>query len=234
MRDGISVLLLVIMRQYSTLLMSPSRFPGFILLGSTFLATLSLTMAAALTGSDICSTLASLLPGKVSLPSQALYDSSISSYYFGEEKDLSPTCIVSPSLASDVAMVIESLAGIPSAVAAIRGGGTIPFAGAANINNGVTIDLRGMNTVTVSSNITDITAGSAPISESLLQSIQSTNTSDSPIVSIGGGATWGDVYDKLTPLNLVAVGGRGASLGVGGLITGGWSLVLRILPPNLG
>lgn len=190
-------------------------------------------MAAALTGSDMCSTLASLLPGKVSLPSQPLYDSSINSYFFGEEKDISPTCIVSPASASDVATVITSLAGIPSAVAAIRGGGATPFAGAANINNGVTIDLRGMNTITVSSNRTDVSAAGASISETLLQVIQSMNDSNSPIVSVGGGATWGDVYDELTPLNLVAVGGRGMSLGVGGLIIGGLSSTSEIIAPFL-
>ena len=42
------------------------------------------------------------------------------------------------------------------------------------------------------------------------------------VLSTGGGATWGDVYQKLQSTGLVSIGGRGTSLGVGGLMTGGW------------
>ena len=43
------------------------------------------------------------------------------------------------------------------------------------------------------------------------------------ILSAGGGGTWGDVYQKLESTGLISIGGRGTSLGIGGLITGGWS-----------
>lgn len=78
---------------------------------------------------------------------------------------------------------------------AIRGAGHTPFAGAANIMSGVTIDMGKMNTVSVNDAKT--------------------------VASIGPGSRWVDVYNYLTPLNLMVTGGRSADVGVGGLITGG-------------
>jgi FAD/FMN-containing dehydrogenase len=66
---------------------------------------------------------------------------------------------------------------------------------AANINGGVTVDLSGLNQVTVSP--------------------------DQKIVAVGAGNRWGDVYSKLEPLNLGVLGGRWGNVGVGGLLTGG-------------
>ncbi|KAJ5982240.1 FAD-binding domain-containing protein [Penicillium sp. IBT 35674x] len=44
---------------------------------------------------------------------------------------------------------------------------------------------------------------------------------DKRVVSVGPGATWGDVYAQLEDNNLTVTGGRVADVGVGGLITGG-------------
>jgi FAD/FMN-containing dehydrogenase len=71
------------------------------------------------------------------------------------------------------------------------------WAGAANIERGVTLDLSALNQVIVS-------------------------TSDNQtITSIGPGARWKDVYLKLDALNLTVTGGRVAEVGVGGLTLGG-------------
>ncbi|MCJ1413431.1 hypothetical protein MMC19_007536 [Ptychographa xylographoides] len=79
---------------------------------------------------------------------------------------------------------------------AVRGGGHMSWAGAANIDaSGVTIDLSAMKQVEVSD--------------------------DRTITSVGGGARWEDVYLKLDALDLAVSGGRVAAVGVGGLITGG-------------
>lgn len=78
---------------------------------------------------------------------------------------------------------------------AVRGGGHMWWAGSANIQNGVTIDLSAMNQVTVSN--------------------------DHTITSVGGGALWQDVYLKLDAMNLSASGGRVSDVGVGGLTLGG-------------
>lgn len=69
------------------------------------------------------------------------------------------------------------------------------WAGAADIQNGVTIDLSAMQNITVSSNCR--------------------------ITSIGPGARWEDVYLRLDSVGLAVAGGRVAEVGVGGLLTGG-------------
>lgn len=78
---------------------------------------------------------------------------------------------------------------------AIRSGGHSSFAGAANIQNGVTIDLRGLDSVELNE--------------------------ERSLVSVGVGASWGNVYTLLDQYNLSVAGGRAFSVGVGGLSTGG-------------
>ena len=72
------------------------------------------------------------------------------------------------------------------------------WAGAANIQDGITIDLSAINQVDVSAN--------------------------SKATSVGGGARWEDVYLKLDRMGLAVAGGRVAEVGVGGLLTGGLPL----------
>lgn len=80
---------------------------------------------------------------------------------------------------------------------AIRSGGHTPWAGASNINAGVTIDMSSINQVTVSA--------------------------DQSYTSVGPGNRWVDVYLKLDALGLAVPGGRVSTVGVGGLVTGGES-----------
>ena len=70
----------------------------------------------------------------------------------------------------------------------------MPWAGASNIEQGVTIDLSLMKAVTVSP------TGTATVLP---------------------GARWGDVYAELDKHNLAVVGGRASSVGTGGLVIGG-------------
>ena len=76
------------------------------------------------------------------------------------------------------------------------------WAGAANIEGGITIDLSAINQVNVSKN--------------------------HAVTSVGGGARWQDIYLKLDAMGLAVSGGRVAEVGVGGLITGGKSYQSRI------
>ena len=69
------------------------------------------------------------------------------------------------------------------------------WAGAANIQSGVTIDLSAMNAVTVSR--------------------------DWRTTFVGAGARWQDVYLKLDAMKLAVSGGRVNDVGVGGLTLGG-------------
>lgn len=70
-----------------------------------------------------------------------------------------------------------------------------PWAGSANIDSGITIDLTNLNQVTVAS--------------------------DRSTVTIGPGNNWGNVYGEIVPQGLAIGGGRVAIVGVGGLVLGG-------------
>ena len=69
------------------------------------------------------------------------------------------------------------------------------FAGAANIQDGVTIDLSALNQFSYASN--------------------------TGYVTIGPGLRWGDVYTRLSAYGRGAAGGRSADVGVGGYLLGG-------------
>jgi hypothetical protein len=177
-----------------------SDMPGHFLrsqaiLGSLSCLTLFWTALAAL--SNPCNEIASLLPGKVVYPNSTAYENSVSSYFFLEER-LNPICILQPTSSLDVSTIVKELASFePPVQFAIRSGGHSPVSGAANIANGITIDLSLMNSINLSS--------------------------DKRIVSVGGGAEWSHIYSKLVNYNLSVVGGRDTGVGVGGFLTGGMS-----------
>jgi FAD/FMN-containing dehydrogenase len=144
--------------------------------------------------SRITADLATLLPGKVILPSNEGY-TTLTASYFAKQSRLRPACYVLPTSAEDVSFTVQKLAETPDAVFAIRGGGRSWNPGAANIDGGVTIDLRNLNLVSLDE--------------------------ERSIVSISGGACFGDVHAVLGPKGLAIVGGRNDTLGVGGFLTGG-------------
>ncbi|KAI1430195.1 putative oxidoreductase [Xylaria sp. FL1777] len=148
-------------------------------------------------GVNCCLTLSTLLGNMTLFPSSPGYDSSLASYYSGQEASLHPACIISPESVDDVAKAVRALTSstTPACPFAIRSGGHTPAANAANIDGGVTLDLRRLNSINI-------------------------NPSQST-VSVGVGNTWDTVYAKLQPLNLSVTGGRSAGVGVGGLSLGG-------------
>ncbi|GAB1311769.1 hypothetical protein MFIFM68171_01979 [Madurella fahalii] len=141
-----------------------------------------------------CGSLASTLRSKVSLPKTGAYNASISSYWAQEEAMITPEYVLSATSARDGSTALKVLAPRRWKFA-VRGGGHGAIPGIANIENGVTIDLRGLNSVTVSL--------------------------DRKTVTVGGGQSWGAVYEKLNPLGLAVSGGRHAPVGVGGSTLGG-------------
>ena len=154
---------------------------------------------ATVNNNSVCSLIAAQLGNKVSLPSGNTYKLSIQSYWYQQER-LSPSCVVSPTNSKDVSSIVNILTearnGSEDApMLSIRSGGHAPLPGAANNNGGVTIDMRGLANVKVSPGRN--------------------------MVSVGAGAIWSDVYDRLVPMNLTVLGARVADLGVGGLLTGG-------------
>ncbi|KAL8920725.1 MAG: hypothetical protein Q9208_006055 [Pyrenodesmia sp. 3 TL-2023] len=115
-------------------------------------------------------------------------------YWSNNERDVTPACRITPNTPNDVSRAVTHLARSKCSFA-IRGGGHMFWAGAANIQDGVTIDLSEMSRIKVSK--------------------------DQKIVSVGAGARWQDVYSKLEPMNLSVVGGRAGTVGVAGLTLGG-------------
>ncbi|KAG9229819.1 hypothetical protein BJ875DRAFT_445599 [Amylocarpus encephaloides] len=119
----------------------------------------------------------------VSVPGDVAYNSSLKGYFSALEQEILPSCIVSPALAQR---------GVKFA---ISGGGHSLNANAANIDGGVTISLRLINSTSVNA--------------------------EKNLVKIGGGAKWGEVYPTLESLGLATSGGRDGDVGIGGLATGG-------------
>jgi hypothetical protein len=137
---------------------------------------------------------------------------------------LSPSCIFSPTSTQDVSKAVAILSGLSTIGSefnlgcqfAIRSGGHTPWAGAANIDAGVTIDMSAINQVTV-----------AP---------------DQSFTSIGPGNRWVDVYLKLDALGFAVPRSHVSSVGVGELVTGDgsfshsyllmliWSLRWHLIP----
>lgn len=151
------------------------------------------------------SSLSHALPGRVFLSEDQEYTESLASYFSAQESQLKPACIIRPQSTTDVVTVVSYLVqankshGIGSVKFAIRSGGHACIAESANLSDGVTIDLRSLNKIELND--------------------------DSTQVSIGTGASWGEVYRKLDPLGLAVPGGRHSQVGVGGLTLGGKLIV---------
>lgn len=128
------------------------------------------------------------------------YAASLASYWTTQESSVQPKCIVIPTSKEDVSVSVFILS-LGNKVFpgqcnfAVRSGGHTPFAGAANIQAGITLDLQRLNQITVASNRKS--------------------------VDIGPGNRWGNVYSQLDAQGLATSGGRVAIVGAGGLITGG-------------
>lgn len=141
-----------------------------------------------------------ILKDKVYFPDNLAYKTSLGSYFSLQETAIHPRCIFSPHTVQDVSAAVKVLtaANLSSSgcLFAIRSGGHASFAGAANIQEGVTFDLTTLDSIVLGKGVP-------------------------PTVSVGVGATWGDVYSHLGAANLSVNGGRVAGVGVGGLTIGG-------------
>ena len=143
---------------------------------------------------DKCAALSVALgSNKIVKPGTTAYNATLTSYFTPQVSAVHPQCFVTPESVDDVSRAVETLAASKCEFA-VRGGGHQWFPGAASDDN-VVIDLRGLHSVSLSS--------------------------DKSSVTVGGGATWDLVYAVLDPLDLTVAGGRVAGVGVGGLTTGG-------------
>lgn len=127
-------------------------------------------------------------------PDSTTYDERTQSYW-SVAAQLTPWCIVQPSNTEEVALSLTALLANPQCGIAVRSGGHTTFAGANNIEDGVTIDLGNMNTTTYHP--------------------------ENATASIQPGSRWLQVYQTLDPLGVTVPGGRAGTVGVAGLILGG-------------
>jgi hypothetical protein len=168
---------------------------------------------------EACLSLSQVLPGQVSFPQSQGYEDSLSSYAFIGTR-LRPDCIVSPKATGDVVTIVRTLANFETVPFAVRSGGhntnigtsdygtrralySDPDTGFANVQNGVTIDLSGLNSVTLENS--------------------------ARTVFVGPGARWQSVYNTLDPYGLTVQGGRNGKVGVAGFLTGGTFGFLSVL-----
>lgn len=132
-------------------------------------------------------------------PGAASLRKSNSAYFSAFEQEITPSFIAKPATVKQVQDLVRALRPYlldGSVQVAVRGTGGTPFAGSANIQNGVTIDTRGLKGI----NVGDGT------------------------VEVGSGETWNTVYTELERHGLTTAGGRVGRVGVAGLALGGKSL----------
>ncbi|RYP10556.1 hypothetical protein DL765_008060 [Monosporascus sp. GIB2] len=147
---------------------------------------------------QILNSLIRILEDSILLPGSAEYEKDNSSYFSAFEVEVRPSYIAKPTSVKQVQDLIQALRLYvlsEECRIAIRGSGHTPFAGSANVQNGVTIDMRGLKGVRLSN--------------------------DMSVVEIGVGETWATVYAELEKHGLTVAGGRVGRIGVAGFILGG-------------
>jgi FAD/FMN-containing dehydrogenase len=138
------------------------------------------------------------LKDRLLYPNQTAYDFDLHSYFDVKQQIITPNCIVQPRNTKEVSLAIKLLTAktlLRPCKFAIRSGGHTPNAGASNIDDGITIDLRYISAVKYDAK--------------------------NNLVKVGPGASWDDVFTTLEPLGVITTGGRSSSVGVGGLTLGG-------------
>lgn len=131
-----------------------------------------------------------------------MYRTRLASYFDVKQQLITPGCIVQPQNAEEASVAIKTLTAASLAGScrfAVRSGGQTPYAGASNIQDGVTVDLQYINGVEYDA--------------------------DSGLVKVGSGARWNDVFTVLEPLGVMTTGGRASTVGVGGSTLGGGCVI---------
>ncbi|KAL1614226.1 hypothetical protein SLS56_012166 [Neofusicoccum ribis] len=136
---------------------------------------------------------------KIDYPADTTYEDSIDSYY-SELARLHPWCIVQPVDAQEVSKIVTTLVAASDGHGvqcrfAVRSGGHTTWAGAANIEQGVTVDLGAMNSTIYHA--------------------------ENSTAAIEVGARWWTVYETLDEIGISSPGGRSPMPGAGGLTIGG-------------
>jgi FAD/FMN-containing dehydrogenase len=97
-------------------------------------------------------------------------------YWSERQAEVHPLCFVTPRDSGDVSKIMKTLTGLRASFS-VKGGGHTAFPGGSNSDDGVTIDLKYMNAISVSA--------------------------DRATVSVGPGNRWVNISSVLDPLGIV-------------------------------
>ncbi|KAF2843336.1 FAD binding domain protein [Patellaria atrata CBS 101060] len=141
----------------------------------------------------VCAALEVLYPSKTLYQTDAAYATDQIAWP-QQNIQLQPKCRFKPKSAKEVSVAVIA-ARKANCFFAVKSGGHMPIKGASNIQDGLTIDLKDLDSLSL--------------------------TNGNKIVQIGAGALWGEVYAYLNPKGLGVTGGRLSNIGAGGFILGG-------------
>lgn len=147
---------------------------------------------------EISNALTGVLGESVLHPGSEEYEKDNGSYFSAFEIKVKPSYIAKPTSVKQVQDLIRVLrphlrSGLCQV--AVRGAGHTPFAGSANVQDGVTIDTRGLKGIALND--------------------------DKSVVEIAAGETWATVYTELEKCGLTVAGRRVGRVGGAGLLLGG-------------
>ncbi|KAL3418333.1 FAD binding domain-containing protein [Phlyctema vagabunda] len=123
------------------------------------------------------------------------YQEAKTKYWSAVNADLTPACVVFPTSADEVSIVIAKLLLAPSVPFAVKSGGHNSNVGFASVAGGVLISLSDLASTTLSA--------------------------DQKTADVRPGARWREAVKALEPYGLTVVGGRIGDVGVGGFMLGG-------------
>ncbi|KAK4213722.1 6-hydroxy-D-nicotine oxidase [Rhypophila decipiens] len=143
---------------------------------------------------ECCTRLSSALPNRVFLAGSSSY-LDLNSHRWSNTTILSPSCIVTPETAQEVSLVVRTLTKGSGCSFAVKSGGHNSNPRFNNIDNGVTVDLKRLNTARLSA--------------------------DKSYVTLGAGTNMGQAYAAVANTGYAFPGGICDGVGVGGIATGG-------------
>jgi FAD/FMN-containing dehydrogenase len=131
---------------------------------------------------------------QVELPSETAYNTFVKSFWSAQQRELVPKCVFKPKKPLDVStsILISRLTQCPYAA---KSGGHSPVSGGSSMDGGITISFEKMNKISLSK--------------------------DKKTASFQPGNTWYNIYTALQKDDVTVIGGRVATVGVGGLTLGG-------------
>ncbi|KAF4582184.1 FAD binding domain protein [Ophiocordyceps camponoti-floridani] len=150
-------------------------------------------------GPDCCRRLSSVVPTIYYPPTSPRYNDLINNRWSGNSI-LHPSCVVAPKSAQDVSKALRLLSKYQCRFA-VKGGGHNPNPGANSIDNGVSIDLGGLDSTVLAS--------------------------DGSHVSLGAGGSWGHAYDAFNGSDIGFPGALCRDVSVGAVALGGGSSIFQ-------